>query len=1209
MAAQVMGVTSIGEVLAMHAHNGEAGIAALESLEARVLLAGNDLLFIHHSVGQNWLDNSLREALQAKSYLDGVNEITYADHVAPDTGRQDSLAAPGTAQGDFTDMEHWLLWFNDYIGSIGTWRTDGGVNRIVMFKSCFPNSDITDDGVAPGDPFSGDNTLANYEAVYHNAAGGGAAYTFDGRSYRALEDVFAAHPDTLFIPVTAPPLCYGDPTASTDADARRARLFNDWLKGDWLTSYNAAHPALHNVAVFDLFDVLANRDSGVHPNRLQGAFGGGGTDSHPNAAGNELLTQRFATNTDDFIDTAWGAFFAGPQVDVSFEGTRIISGQADAIDFGRVMAGGTNPARTFLVRNTGSLPLTLGAPVLPAGFVLDEGLETTLAAGAQDTFTVHMDAASGIGAKNGEVSFTTGDPGMPTFHFAVGGTVADPDQFVSFAASDPFPSFLDTAGHTVTVRLTGPGTGQLYLTGDGAGDIRRLVLDDTTARSTLKITVARNARTPVGDIQVDGPILSIAAAGADVTGAVNVTGTISTLTLGNVTGGTLTITGPAVPVTAKFDQVTDMTITSACPIRSLTVTRWADTGAEADVDVTAPWIGSLTASGKAAGPRGVPAAIPGDFQADLALTPRAVEDARVRTTLTTARIAGNLTADTWSIVGNVGTLAVAGWAMPRTADGRLVLRATGNVAAVTVGGAQHLDLLAGVRAAGTGEDLRYTDAYADFANPAATLTSLTVQRVKGLPATTRFVQDSNVTAGRIGRMSLWNLDPAAPSGVHFLPAGTSTVKPSVTYADSADPLNRGSWRWGQVPVPALVHYYRIFGVGFGPYVGSQRPPQTVTRAQIQQRLGIVAPTTQWVRSFGAGTGLQAIPAVAKGMGLKVAMGTWINDYATDPSADPEMAALITAARAGQVDIAVVGNEDIQQGRATAEQVVTYLTYFKAQVPGVPVTMADRYETSFARNPDGTLTYQNVLNACDVILVNYYPFWAGLAVDDAMAAVDTWHQDVVAHSGGKAIYVAETGWPTAGPDNAAAVPSPQNAASYFQQFTSWAQTKNVPVFWFEATDEAWKTEGGVGPHWGVWDARGALKPGMAPTILGQTAADTWTGTAAIQFTQVPAMGSDADLQGTILHASPLATKVAVYILVAGQWWTKPNFASPLTDIGYLVPNYGTWTCDITTGGLDAQATSIAAFLLPAGATAPLADGLAALPPELAILALASLTVTR
>ncbi len=281
----------------------------------------DDLLFIHHSVGQNWLDHSLREALQAKSYIDQINEITYGTELLPDAARPATL---GDVPGDSTDMNAWLLWFNDYLGHVKAFP-GSRTNAVIMFKSCFPNSDITSDGSEPGDPL-GDLTLANLRAIYRHPGGPGHHYSVDSRTYRPLEDVFAANPDTLFIPVTAPPLNNG----STDnAAAHRARLFNNWLKGTWLPAYNAAHPELKNVAVFDLFNEIANADSGLFPNRLKGAYGGATDDSHPNDAANAHLTAVFATNAGNFIDTAWSVF-----------GTAVAEGEVQAEGEGEAPAEG-----------------------------------------------------------------------------------------------------------------------------------------------------------------------------------------------------------------------------------------------------------------------------------------------------------------------------------------------------------------------------------------------------------------------------------------------------------------------------------------------------------------------------------------------------------------------------------------------------------------------------------------------------------------------------------------------------------------------------------------------------------------------------------------------------------------------------------------------------------------------------------------------------
>lgn len=107
-------------------------------------------------------------------------------------------------------------------------------------------------------------------------------------------------------------------------------------------------------------------------------------------------------------------------------------------------------------------------------------------------------------------------------------------------------------------------------------------------------------------------------------------------------------------------------------------------------------------------------------------------------------------------------------------------------------------------------------------------------------------------------------------------------------------------------------------------------------------------------------------------------------------------------------------------------------------------------------------------------------------------------------------------------------------------------------------------------------------------------DAPTTTHALTITSLPPRGSAGYAIGTALGFNPASYQgVAVYIDVDGQWWTKPTFASPLTTIA---PD-GVWQANIDTGGADANATEVAAFLIPTGFDVPQAGGLAALPSDL------------
>jgi len=98
---------------------------------------------------------------------------------------------------------------------------------------------------------------------------------------------------------------------------------------------------------------------------------------------------------------------------------------ADGTNFGTILRGTTPVSRTFTVTNTGDVPLMLGTISLPTGFTLTEGLDSSIAAGASDTFTVQLDADTN-GTKSGHLSFSTNDSDEDPFNFRITGKVQEP---------------------------------------------------------------------------------------------------------------------------------------------------------------------------------------------------------------------------------------------------------------------------------------------------------------------------------------------------------------------------------------------------------------------------------------------------------------------------------------------------------------------------------------------------------------------------------------------------------------------------------------------------------------------------------------------------------------------------------------------------------------------------------------------------------------
>ena len=255
------------------------------------------LVFIHHSTGEAWLADEhggLGLALRESNYF--VSDANYG--WGPE------------AIGDATDIGHWWSWFRSpgapaYLSALyaesgqhcsySRLAADpGGVNEIVLFKSCFPNSDLLGSAAAAPPPIAG-NPLKGQGA-------GGADFTVANAKgiYRDLLPYFAAHQEKLFVCLVAPPVQAPQIPAN-------GRALADWLVDEWLAGYGH-----ENVLVFDFYNVLTSR-SGGGPSDL-GLAGGNhhriwngavqhksdegvnylkypsGGDDHPNAAGDRKAT-------------------------------------------------------------------------------------------------------------------------------------------------------------------------------------------------------------------------------------------------------------------------------------------------------------------------------------------------------------------------------------------------------------------------------------------------------------------------------------------------------------------------------------------------------------------------------------------------------------------------------------------------------------------------------------------------------------------------------------------------------------------------------------------------------------------------------------------------------------------------------------------------------------------------------------------------------
>ncbi|MFN3754824.1 MFS transporter [Flavobacterium sp.] len=258
----------------------------------------------------------------------------------------------------------------------------------------------------------------------------------------------------------------------------------------------------------------------------------------------------------------------------------------------------------------------------------------------------------------------------------------------------------------------------------------------------------------------------------------------------------------------------------------------------------------------------------------------------------------------------------------------------------------------------------------------------------------------------------------------------------------------------------------LHGVCFSPYGEGQQAGDILSADQIKRRLEIIAPHTQWIRSFSCTEGNELIPEIAHQKGLKTIVGAWISDDKVRN--EREIQSLIKLAKAGLVDIAAIGNEVLHRNEISEQELIAYIKRVKEALPNTTVSYVDAYY-QFLDKP-------NLVSNCDVLLVNFYPFWEGAKIDYAISYLQNMLAVTQKVANGKKIIISETGWPSNGETVDEAIPSEINAIKYFVASHEWAKGNDIDLFYFSSFDESWKAnqEGTVGTAWGIWDKNEKLK---------------------------------------------------------------------------------------------------------------------------------------
>ena len=268
------------------------------------------------------------------------------------------------------------------------------------------------------------------------------------------------------------------------------------------------------------------------------------------------------------------------------------------------------------------------------------------------------------------------------------------------------------------------------------------------------------------------------------------------------------------------------------------------------------------------------------------------------------------------------------------------------------------------------------------------------------------------------------------------------------------------------------------------------PDSKVTPAQIEADLRVLQAYTRCVRTYGLSQGLDAVPAVAAKLGMRVKLGVWLARDVAQNQAEVDRGIALARQYPGVVDLLVVGNEVLLRRELTAAALGTVLDYARQHSP-VPVTYADVWEF-WLRNA-------TLARHVDSVTVHILPYWEDdpVAVDAAAFHVLSIAKMMKQTFAGQPVWVGETGWPAAGRQRAGAVPGRVEQSRFFADLVRQAGPARLGAGALdynviEAFDQPWKRafEGAMGGYWGLFDQFGQARVAFAGDVVED--ASWWRG---------------------------------------------------------------------------------------------------------------------
>ncbi|MBX3505457.1 MAG: hypothetical protein KF895_08255 [Parvibaculum sp.] len=256
-------------------------------------------------------------------------------------------------------------------------------------------------------------------------------------------------------------------------------------------------------------------------------------------------------------------------------------------------------------------------------------------------------------------------------------------------------------------------------------------------------------------------------------------------------------------------------------------------------------------------------------------------------------------------------------------------------------------------------------------------------------------------------------------------------------------------------------------------------PVEASEVSIREDLAALRPWFDGLITYGAHSGAERVPAIAKELGFRaVIIGVW------NPEDDLEFGKALRAWEA-EPDIVTgvsIGNEMVFGRRGTWEGYAKAIDRFRARAPGLPLTVTEPFAI-FLDDPGA----RPVLAELDFLAANIHPVFEPWFAD---APPFNWADFVVKASERLSdeafcgpVLVKETGVPTA--PEAEGFTKENQAAFYKELMRQFPPARMRAFAWFSAFDAPWRVYDespvpGVHPeegHWGLFREDRTPKPVM------------------------------------------------------------------------------------------------------------------------------------